>query len=224
MDYGSSGGDSECSSGCESGWTLYFENSYIPSHHSCDDDNSHSQGHEFVARKSGFCQENEEEEEEEEDLSMVSDASSGPPHFVEEDNYGQYSHNHGCSYYHHATPLQPSPALPNKTHVKSLRSNENMRRKNIIEKQAAALDDTASSPIFNFSNNNFAMDCQATVDNGVLDFSQGYSTNYPNNVLLQGGSVYQEQCGFYLPSLVPGNQLSICFVIYYCRILDLSIM
>ncbi|THU64348.1 hypothetical protein C4D60_Mb01t25550 [Musa balbisiana] len=41
---------SDCSSGCQSGWTAYLE-----------------------------------EEEEEEDLSMVSDASSGPPQLREED-------------------------------------------------------------------------------------------------------------------------------------------
>lgn len=62
----------ECSSGCESGWTLYLEHS--------------NRNHNFVEYK----QQHQEcyydyVEEDEEDLSMVSDASSGPPHFIEDD-------------------------------------------------------------------------------------------------------------------------------------------
>ncbi|XP_074576080.1 uncharacterized protein LOC141832474 [Curcuma longa] len=61
---------SECS-GCQSGWTIYLV-------HSSDDQSSqlsHKHGGRFQP------EEEEEEEEEEEDLSMVSDASSWPPHF-----------------------------------------------------------------------------------------------------------------------------------------------
>ncbi|XP_042414792.1 uncharacterized protein LOC122003876 isoform X2 [Zingiber officinale] len=60
---------SECSSGCQSGWTIYLV-------HSSDDQSALSHKH------GGGCFRPEvEEEEEEEDLSMVSDASSWPPHF-----------------------------------------------------------------------------------------------------------------------------------------------
>ncbi|XP_072991604.1 protein SOB FIVE-LIKE 5-like isoform X2 [Typha latifolia] len=65
MMLGEGGGErSECSSGCQSGWTMYLDQSY-------------EKGSSFQV----------EVEEEEEDLSMVSDASSGPPHFNEEEQY-----------------------------------------------------------------------------------------------------------------------------------------
>ncbi|PKA59910.1 hypothetical protein AXF42_Ash015968 [Apostasia shenzhenica] len=53
--------DSDCSSGCQSGWTLYL-------------------GHQSQGIGSGRV-----EEEDEDDSSMLSDASSGPPHFPEEE-------------------------------------------------------------------------------------------------------------------------------------------
>ncbi|KDP41603.1 hypothetical protein JCGZ_16010 [Jatropha curcas] len=60
------------SSGCESGWTLYL-------------DQSSNQYQGF----GGFVDGNyaRVEGEEEEDLSMVSDASSGPPHYCEDDDH-----------------------------------------------------------------------------------------------------------------------------------------
>nr|GMD96405.1 uncharacterized protein LOC109152693 [Ipomoea batatas] len=61
---------SECSSGCQSGWTTYFDQKS----NSEDQYNSRFLG-EDQRGKMGFCS------EEDEDLSMVSDASSGPPHF-----------------------------------------------------------------------------------------------------------------------------------------------
>ena len=82
MDYGMMGGDSECSSGCESGWTLYLENSYI----TC------CKGEKSLKQK-------QEETEEEEDLSMVSDASSGPPNFHQEEEYGHNNIINGAHYY-----------------------------------------------------------------------------------------------------------------------------
>lgn len=64
---------SECSSGCQSGWTAYFDHS-----------SSASLPHPLLCRKGASFDNEEEEEEEEEDLSMVSDASSGPPHLHED--------------------------------------------------------------------------------------------------------------------------------------------
>nr|GMD99466.1 uncharacterized protein LOC109152693 [Ipomoea batatas] len=61
---------SECSSGCQSGWTTYFDQKS----NSEDQYNSRFHGEDHRG-KMGFCS------EEDEDLSMVSDASSGPPHF-----------------------------------------------------------------------------------------------------------------------------------------------
>ncbi|RAL49422.1 hypothetical protein DM860_012855 [Cuscuta australis] len=199
MDYEISGGDSECSSGCESGWTVYFENSYVsPHHHPCHDDDDDGA---FLPMKSGLCRKSHyEEEEEEEDLSMVSDASSGPPHFAEEDDCGNYGcgYGHGGREYGRRAPLLSAPPLMNRSNGKVQRSMEENRRyqKSVgAEEPASALDDTASSPFFALMNNNFAINGQA--ENGVLDFSQGFSTN---------NFVCQEQYGFYHPSQIPGNQ------------------
>ncbi|KAF6136877.1 hypothetical protein GIB67_018916 [Kingdonia uniflora] len=60
--------DSECSSGCESGWTMYLDQSSASPNPSERDDD---------------------------DASMVSDASSGPPHFQQQDQDYYYDEN-GC--------------------------------------------------------------------------------------------------------------------------------
>lgn len=123
MDYGMVAADSECSSGCESGWTLYLENSFLPC---CKDNN-------FEDEKS---LKQKEEETEEEDLSMVSDASSGPPNFHQEEEYGHKIIN-GSHYYAPITNPKRQKAKDKK------------------QKQISVLDDTASSPIFDFSNVSF---------------------------------------------------------------------
>ncbi|XP_060174400.1 protein SOB FIVE-LIKE 5-like [Lycium barbarum] len=166
--------DLECSSGCESGWTLYLENSVLPPLTSCK---ANKFSHEKFVET--------EQDEEEEDLSMVSDASSGPPHFCEEEYYGQ---NNNGGFFFHAPNINVT--LP-KSNPKKQKAKE--------KQQPSALDDTASSPIFNFSNNNF--NDTTSVDN-VLDFSQGHSTTH-----FERRSTYQEQYGFFQSSLLPGNQL-----------------
>nr|GMC81231.1 digestive organ expansion factor homolog [Ipomoea batatas] len=94
---------------------------------------------------------------------MVSDASSGPPQVVAEEDYGNDSHG-----------------LQN------------------LKEKASMLDDTASSPIFNCTNNNFTINNQTSLESVVPDFSQGYSTTQ-----FQGQSAYQE---FFQSSLLPANQ------------------
>ncbi|XP_065017367.1 protein SOB FIVE-LIKE 5-like isoform X4 [Musa acuminata AAA Group] len=65
---------SDCSSGCQSGWTTYLEQS--------------SEFCKTVVDEKGGSYEHEEEEEE--DLSMVSDASSGPPQLrLEDENHSR---------------------------------------------------------------------------------------------------------------------------------------
>ncbi|KAJ4842741.1 hypothetical protein Tsubulata_027201 [Turnera subulata] len=65
---------SQCSSsGCESGWTMYLDQSSL----------SKNQYQGFGGFPGGGY--GSVEDEEEEDLSMVSDASSGPPHYCCED-------------------------------------------------------------------------------------------------------------------------------------------
>lgn len=118
---------SECSSKCESGWTFYLEQSFVSP-------NASIKGNEFVNRKSGFCDEYEEE-----DLSMVSDASSGPQNLHEyEDHISSF--------------------CPASKDVKLLknggRKSQNVKQKRCSveqDDQSSFLDDTASSPLFNLS-------------------------------------------------------------------------
>jgi len=126
---------SECSSGCDSGWTLYLEQSFL----------SPNSG--FINGKNGFCDDCkdkrsvEDAEEEEEDLSMVSDASSGPPHLPEDQGY--FNDDNGCFY-----SASKSATLA-KNVGKRQKIKEHRRRED--QEPTAFLDDTASSPVINLS-------------------------------------------------------------------------
>ncbi|KAG6533275.1 hypothetical protein ZIOFF_007141 [Zingiber officinale] len=113
---------SECSSGCQSGWTTYFL-------HSSDVRNSLSYGEGESFR--GV--------EEEEGLSMISDASSGPPHFNEDDGNGRFLY---------------SALVP---------ADGGKKKRTLVEQQrnqhSSALDDTASSQLFNNPEVNSFTDC-----------------------------------------------------------------
>ncbi|KAJ7967595.1 Angiogenin-2 like [Quillaja saponaria] len=169
---------SECSSGCESGWTLYLEQSFLKTN------GSH--------RDTGFCDELKEKrgkdvEEAEEDLSMVSDASSGPPHFLDNDAY--FNEEKGC-YYPSSKTSKLAKSGKKKQKVKE---NRNREDQNLL----SFLDDTASSPVFNLSMNNFAVNNQQASVESVLEFSQGFSaTNY-----FEGRSAFQDHFGFLQPSI-----------------------
>ncbi|KAL0322987.1 UNVERIFIED_CONTAM: hypothetical protein Sangu_1918000 [Sesamum angustifolium] len=120
---------SECSSGCESGWTMYLD--------------QHSNSTDPYSR--GYVQNYEEkgvyvnyEDEEDEDLSMVSDASSGPPHFHEYENCGVDTQYYGYS--------PPGSEDKKKTKQKSKR-----KETRTMKQQNLCLDDTASSPVYHFS-------------------------------------------------------------------------
>lgn len=105
---------SECSSGCESGWTMYLDqhfNSTVQYSKTSDED---------YQRKGTHVN----EEDDDYDLSMVSDASSGPPQVDAYEN--------------------------------SAEKNKKSKKKNKIKEQKGEeknlyLDDTASSPLCNFS-------------------------------------------------------------------------
>ncbi|KAK7405846.1 hypothetical protein VNO78_07456 [Psophocarpus tetragonolobus] len=165
---------SQCSSGCESGWTLYLEHSFQLQHH--NNPSSHTSS-EFVDK--GFCvsKKTEKEEAEEEDLSMVSDASSGPPHLPDaQDNERFYS---------------PSKAA-------KLGNKRSKKRQKVKENQhlPSFLDDTASSPVFDFSMNNVTATNQQTSTESMLDYSQGFSATY-----YEERSSLQDPFGFLQPSL-----------------------
>ncbi|KAI3465250.1 hypothetical protein Pfo_021913, partial [Paulownia fortunei] len=117
---------SELSSGCESGWTMYWDqlsNSIDP------------YSRDFVQNYEGKgAQVNEDQEDE--DLSMVSDASSGPPHL-----HGNYAGD--SQFYGYASSVSED---------KKKSKQKSKTKEPMVKKQHNyCLDDTASSPIFHFS-------------------------------------------------------------------------
>ncbi|KAE8725625.1 hypothetical protein F3Y22_tig00008289pilonHSYRG00017 [Hibiscus syriacus] len=116
---------SECRSGSESGWTNYLEQSFLSANPSKKKN----------VKKSGF-RENRSKEKvvDEEDLSMVSDASSGPPHFYEDNGSNQLYHEY----------MVPQGVTLNKN------GGGKRHRKLQIHED----DDTASSPFINHFKNN----------------------------------------------------------------------
>ncbi|KAL2324293.1 hypothetical protein Fmac_023351 [Flemingia macrophylla] len=149
---------SECSSGCESGWTLYLDHSFLNQNAS-----SHKSATQEEHKDKSF--KHEDYVGEDLDLSMLSDASSGPPHFP------HYEDLNACFY-------SPSKA---KTATKKQKIKENQHLPSFLL-------DTASSTVFDFSTNNATGGNQQTSTGSVLDYSQGFSTNY-----FEGGSSFQEQ-------------------------------
>lgn len=116
---------SQYSGASESGWTHYLDQSSL------------SQS--YFPRRGGINVEYEEgkgarrmeESEEEEDLSMVSDASSGPPHY---DNNECYCEN----WY---------PYISSTT-KESQKKKKKVKEYGKSQQQPSPLDDTASSPVF----------------------------------------------------------------------------
>ncbi|KAF7811093.1 uncharacterized protein G2W53_032069 [Senna tora] len=169
---------SECSNGDESGWTLYLEHSFLKQ----NDDSNNKREEEKVKEMMIM--------EEEEDLSMVSDASSGPPHFAEEEAYFNYEDNdYGCFNY---------PPVSSKS-VK-LEKNKTTKKK----QKVSLLDDTASSPVFDFSKNNITVtNQQGSSTESVVDYSQGFSATY-----FEERSSFQDHFGF-LQSSISQNELQL---------------
>ncbi|CAK9143576.1 unnamed protein product [Ilex paraguariensis] len=175
---------SECSSGCESGWTMYldqFSNSAEQCHRVGED-----------CRSKG---ENVDEEEEDEDLSMVSDASSGPPH-VNEDCFD------GTGFFGFASS-------------DSEQVNKN-KQKNRVEHggkpQNSYLDDTANSHFLSFSKAS-PMKTELLLKNrgfpnneASLQHVQGVSQGV-SETKFKGKSAIKRQFGFLQP-LKPGKAAS----------------
>ncbi|XP_075488469.1 protein SOB FIVE-LIKE 5-like [Primulina tabacum] len=183
------------SSGCESGWTLYL------GHSSASPQALSNQEHDFFGAGRNRVY---HEVEEDEDLSMVSDASSGPPHLNEEDSYGSTGkdNNGGCFY-----PYENinESALSGKN-LKRQKTEENRRRiKDINKDQSSSnlLDDTASSPFFGFSTERLThtRSRQASMEN-ELEYSQGYSTTH-----FEGRAPNYHETFDFFQSPVSGNQL-----------------
>ncbi|KAF3778803.1 hypothetical protein EJ110_NYTH31538 [Nymphaea thermarum] len=131
-----------CSSGCESGWTMYLEHSVrAPAPPPCE-------------IQDGEC--------EEEDLSMVSDASSGPPPLQSEDVPTQ-----NCRA---GEQNGPAAAAANGS---CLHTSSKRRRVQDSEHNPSSSDDTASSHLV--SKDSVSPGDGRSMEN-FLDFSQGFST------------------------------------------------
>ncbi|XP_047147817.1 protein SOB FIVE-LIKE 5-like [Vigna umbellata] len=164
---------SQCSSGCESGWTLYLEQSLQLNHNAFSHASSQFDGEDNDEYKDKKAK---KEEAEEEDLSMVSDASSGPPHLPDaQDNGSFYSASKAAKL-----------------------GKRSKKRQKVKEYQhlPSFLDDTASSSVFDFSMNNVTVTNQQTSTESLLDYSQGFSATY-----YEERSSLQDQFGFLEPSL-----------------------
>lgn len=137
---------SECSSGCESGWTMYLEHSM--------DDASHRDPPPFVeANNKRVADEGEVGDEEEEDLSMVSDASSGPPHLHEEEEEEQDQYHEGCLDNNggRLNKLEYPVSETGRGSVPLKCKSSSKRKKKMGDHHPSFLDDTASSPLINFN-------------------------------------------------------------------------
>ncbi|XP_077233473.1 protein SOB FIVE-LIKE 5 [Tasmannia lanceolata] len=175
----------ECSSGCESGWTMYLDQSFgKPSSLSAKE--TDFQG--FVEENSGgFGEGNkgEEEEEEEDDLSMVSDASSGPPHLPKDDFFNE------------------SICFCSNCSTKLAKKRDKKRRLQTKKQHHPSyLDDTASSNVFSFPKRSFTLTNKQASMEDILDFSIGFSATH-----LKGKSALQKQHNFFQKSL-PGKPTS----------------
>ncbi|KAG7540486.1 hypothetical protein ISN45_Aa07g006850 [Arabidopsis thaliana x Arabidopsis arenosa] len=162
------------SSGCESGWTLYLDQSVSSPTPSCYRD---SNGFENRRRSKDSWDQNyvyqgDEEEEEEDDLSMISDASSGPRNISEEDSVNKKINIVG---------------------LKKQCKREKKRRD--YEKMNSVLDDTASSPLFNFPHmlkkSVGGNKIEQNFPESTLDYSQGFSATQ-----FQDKTAFQEQYGY----------------------------
>ncbi|KAI3460142.1 hypothetical protein Pfo_016805 [Paulownia fortunei] len=171
---------SEYSSGCESGWTMYLDqlsNSTDP-YSTALVTNCEGKGT-YV-----------NEDQEDEDLSMVSDASSGPPHFHTYENCAVDNQYYGYT----------SSVSEDKKQSKQKSKTKEPRAK---KQQNLCLDDTASSSIFHFSQAMFIIEFQDNVppsDNHnsvehVPGFSQVFSAAH-----FEGESITKKHLGFFKSS------------------------
>lgn len=153
---------SEWSAGCESGWTVYLEESYIPRNSIIDD---YHQNYRVNSTQN--------DDDGEEDLSMVSDASSGPPHFHQEDDEQSDSrssrYNNNC----YSTAFEKSSKKSDKRSKKSSKEHKKVSSKH--QHLQYHLDDTASSPTIIHSK-------MYAASPSTMEFSQSMSgTHYQGN-------------------------------------------
>ncbi|KAL0924793.1 hypothetical protein M5K25_005651 [Dendrobium thyrsiflorum] len=167
-------GFSECSSGCQSGWTLYL----CQSHESPSTSTLPSRREVSV------------HEDEEEDLSMLSDASSGPPHGTEET----------CiNFYYCSNDRDGRLTTFARNGVSKRRKAEEQK----LQEHSSFLDDTASSPLLCFSKatSSISSSSRKHLVDDVLELSCGFSANHCKNE-----AALKNHIGNYLQSSAPLNQ------------------
>ncbi|MED6134125.1 hypothetical protein PIB30_034440 [Stylosanthes scabra] len=183
---------SECSSGVESGWTLYLEHSYINHNHNNAyyEDEEEEEGTEKRRNKHEHSASDEEE-----DLSMVSDASSWPPH--DEPNYFNNTQQQNNYYENQNGSFSNSASKSVKLSSSNTKTQQKKKKAKEIQHMPSYLHDTASSHVFDFSTNKVdGSNNQQTYTESMLDCSQGFSATY-----FQRKSSCQEHFGFFQPSL-----------------------
>ncbi|KAJ7958272.1 Angiogenin-2 like [Quillaja saponaria] len=155
-------------SGGESGWTIYLDQSSLSDYNFERADGVAEQGGK-VPRMT-----------EEEDLSMVSDASSGPPHYC--DNGDECYCESWCLCH-----SSSSSKLNNKT-----KNKRKFKEQGGIQ-HPSHLDDTASSPVFNCPKNKVTF---SKNEDYATNLSHGYSA-----IEFKGKSKSQKQLGLFHSSL-----------------------
>lgn len=163
---------SKWSSGCESGWTLYLDESYVYQRENSYNVISVHDQRQNYRENSMNC---------EEDLSMVSDASSGPPHLYHED-HDEDEDGYGRTQHH-----------PDKSMKKEKRSNK--EKKQLSKKQYQYqhqhqhLDDTASSAAISCAK---MYEDSPTNQTSFMGFPQNLSETH-----FQGNTAVNNQYGFW---------------------------
>ncbi|KAL3514370.1 hypothetical protein ACH5RR_027087 [Cinchona calisaya] len=166
---------SEYSEGCESGWTMYLDQ-LSSSANQCNRSNMPLDIH---CRSKGVYV--NEDDDEGEDSSMISDASSGPPHF------------HQDEYSSEATRYNSTISASEQKRGKHRKKVKEQHKKN---QQNFHLDDTASSPLQCFSKNNAVPDNDKyLMENSSAGFSQGFSATQSKEK-----TVLRKHFGFLKPS------------------------
>ncbi|XP_057527466.1 protein SOB FIVE-LIKE 5-like [Amaranthus tricolor] len=186
---------SECSSGCESGWTLYLEHSNNTSfgNHYCHKQrkingfhgNYHEKDQYGMNNNGVFYDYNDGDDQQEEDLSMVSDASSGPPHFDHHDHIDDEDED------------QQEVLGYGRNNKQNIKLASGQHQYYDYKAQDFSLDDTASSHIFTSKKNG---EKKGSSLKRVTDYgSQGLSATHFH----QGRSTnnFQEHYGFVQPPL-----------------------
>ncbi|XP_027092482.1 protein SOB FIVE-LIKE 5-like [Coffea arabica] len=162
---------SEYSGGCESGWTMYFDQLSTSA-----DQCNRSMPLGFDCRSKGVYV---NEDDEDENSSMLSDASSGPPHFHQDEGSSEETR--------YNSTISASEVNKGK-HKKKAKEHRKTQ-------QNFHLDDTASSPAQSFSKNNALL----TDDKYLIEHGSGISRGF-SATQSKEKSVLRKHFGFLKPS------------------------